>query len=93
MKSLKLFSAESLFLSLISLGKMKQGIRNSICFLLAISDLKIVSREYLGASDLPVLQVFNIDELGTIVIISENKDFKFATIQAVTLSLEHFNNA
>lgn len=92
MQNLSVFSLKSLFFSLTSLGKTRQAIRKIICIFLAIVNLKILPREFLGPSNLPGTPALDISELVEIVIVNEDKDLKFIAFQVVTLSLKGFNN-
>lgn len=78
MKNLRVFYLKNFFLSLTFLGKTKQGISSSICFFLAIVNLKVVAREFFGLLNLFKIQALDINELVKIVTINENKNLKFA---------------
>lgn len=86
------FSAKSLFFSLTSLGKTRQGSCSSICLFLARVYWKIVLKEFLGPSNLPATKGFGIYKLVKIVIIGGDKNPKFATLHLITPSFKGFNN-
>lgn len=70
MENLGVSSSESLFLGLASLGEGGQGI-SSISLSLAIIDLKVVPREFLGSPDLLAI---GIHESTKVVVVGEDED-------------------
>lgn len=78
MKSFSILISECFFLNLASLQEVKQGISSSICFVLTVINLKMVSRELLDPADLLKAQALSIHEIAKVVIIGKDKDFIFA---------------
>ncbi len=60
---------------------------------LTIIDSKVVSRKLLGPADLARAQTLGIYELMEVVMVSDNKDFVFATFEVMAPSLKSFNNS
>lgn len=52
--------------------------------------MQMVFRKFLGRSDLPETQALTIHESSEIVEVGEDKHFKFAAFQVITLSLKGF---
>ncbi len=92
MKNLGVLSSKGLLLGLASLGEARQGISGGISLSLAIVDSKVVSREFLGSSDLPGTQALGIHESAEIVIVGEDEDLVFEALQVVAPSLEGLND-
>ncbi len=93
MENLGVFISESLFFSLASLGEARQGISRNISLSLTIIDLKVVSRELLGPTDLTRAQAFHIQKSTEVIMVSKDKDLLFAALQVVAPSLKGFNNS
>ena len=93
MKNLSILIFECFFFSLASFEEAKQSISLSISFFLIIIDLKVVSREFLGPTDLAKAQIFLIHKLTKVVIVSKDEDLVFAAFQVVASSLKSFNNS
>ena len=91
-KNLGILISESFFLGLASLGEARQGINRSICLSLIIIDLKVVSRELLGPTDLARAQALHIYESTEVIIVSKDEDLVFAAFQVVAPSLKNLNN-
>ena len=74
--SLKIF----FFIELIKtlLRKAKQCVYYSICFILTIINLKIVTQELFGLTDLTRAKTFYIYKLSEVIIVSKNKELVFA---------------
>ncbi len=82
MENLGVLISGSLFLSLASLGEVRQGISHSISLFLMIIDLEVILREFLGPVDLTRAQAFCIHELIEIIMVSKDKDFIFVAFLA-----------
>ncbi len=78
MKNLRVLSLEDLFLGLASLREAKPGVNSNISFSLAIIDLQVILREFLGSLDLFGNQALDIRQLVKIVVVNKNKDLVFA---------------
>lgn len=79
MENLRAFSLKTLFVSLTSLRKARQGISNSISLSPTIIDLKVVLRELLGLMDQAGVQVLYIHESTKVTMVNKNKNLIFAT--------------
>lgn len=77
-KRYEIFSSENFFSSFTFLDKMRQSIGSYFIFNLTVIGLKIIQKNFLGLLDLPETKAVNIHKLLNIVIISENKNCKFA---------------
>ncbi len=93
MENLGVFISKTLFLGLVSLGEVRQGISCNISFSLMIIDLEVVSREFLSTADLTRAQTFYIHELTEVIMVSKDKDLVLAAFQVVAPSLKSFNDS
>ncbi len=86
-------TAANIFCIIVAfLWEAKQSIGRSISFLLTIIDLEIVSRELLGLVDLTRVQAFYIYQSTEVVIVINDKNLVFATLQVMAPSLESLND-
>lgn len=92
MKNISILILKYFFLSLILLWESRHGISCNISLSLTIVNLKIVTKELLGLTDLTKAQVLCIYELMEVVIINEDKDLVFIAFQVMILSFAYFNN-
>ena len=93
MKDLAILSSEFLLLILVSLKKPQQSICSRICLTLAIVNLVMVSREFLGLADLFRAQAFCIHETMKIIVVRKDENLILATIQIVTPRFEGLDNS
>lgn len=89
-KNLKVLSLQNFFFNLTFLRKIEQDIRSSINISLTITNLKIVSREFLRLLNLFKTQALDIHKLVKIIIVGQDKNLIFAIFQIVIPSLEYF---
>ena len=92
MKDLAILNLEFLFFILAFLEKSRQSICSRICLILAIIDVKIVSRELLGLADLLRVQVFCIHETMKVIVVHKDEKLMLAALQVVAPNLKCFNN-
>ena len=75
MQDFDILGLEDLFLFYILLRILKQGINSFIGFTLAIIDLKVVSKEFLGLTDLSRAQTLNIYKSLKVFIVEKHENF------------------
>ena len=80
MKNLGVLSSKGLFLGLVSLEKVRQGISGGIGFSLVIVNRKVVPREFLGPLDLTGTQTVGIHKSAEIVIVGEDEDLVYVAL-------------
>lgn len=73
------FGAESFFLLNTPLRILRQGIRNSICLILVIINLKELIRKFLSVADLFGAQTLYFKKLFEVIIIGKHKNFMLRT--------------
>ena len=78
MKNLDILSLKLFFLIMTPLREMKEGVYSSISLASMVVDLKMVSKKFLGPSNLIRAQTFYIHELTKVVIIDQDKDIILA---------------
>ena len=78
MKDLAILSSELILLILASLGKLRQSICNRICLALAIIDLKVITKELLGPTDLSGAQALCIHELTEVIMVRKDENLMLA---------------
>ena len=93
MENLEVFISKSLFFGLTSLREVKQGISCNISLSLAIIDFKMVLKKLLSLADLTRTQILYIHELAEVIMVSKDKDFKFAVFQVKAPSFENLSNS
>lgn len=91
-RDLGIFVSENVFFIAILLRVMKESIMNSISFILAIIDLKIISQQFLGPVNLLKTYAFYIHRMTEIVIVHGNENIMFAIFQVMLPSLQDFEN-
>lgn len=77
MKDLSILISEYFFFGMTFLRKVREDINYSIDSFLTIIDLNMVSREFLGLSDLMRIQAFYIYKFVEVIIVNKNKDLIF----------------
>lgn len=92
MKNLSIFISEYCFFSLVSLGKVRQGISRRISLSLTIINLEVVSKEFLYPADLIRTRNFCIYEFAKGILDNKNKHLVLATFQVMAPSLESLND-
>ena len=75
MQDFNVLCSEGVFFLSVPLGVSKQGISSSVSFALTIIDLEMVTREFLGPTDLPGAQTLRIHELSEVVMVGKHEDF------------------
>ena len=93
MKDLAILSLELIFFILALLEKSRQSICSRICLALAIIDLKVITRELLGPTDLSGAQALCIHETTEVIMVRKDKNLMLAAFQIVTPRLEGFDNS
>ena len=93
MKDLAILSFELIFFILSFLKKSQQSIYSFICLVLAIIDLKMVSKELLGQIGLLGAQTPCIYKTTEIIMVHHDKNLMFAAFQVVIASFKCFNNS
>ena len=78
MKDLAILSSELIFLILALLMKPRQSIYSCICLALAIIDLKVITRELLGPTDLSGAQALHIYESTEFIMIRKDENLMLA---------------
>ena len=79
-KDLIVFSLKLFFLIEAFLRKAKQCNGYSICFILTIINLKMVTKKLLSATDLKGPQIVYIYKLLKVILVSKNKNLVFAAL-------------
>ena len=79
MKNSAILSLELILLILASLGKPQQSICSRICLALAIINLKVITRELLGPTNLFGAQTLCIYESTEVIMVCKDEDFMLAT--------------
>lgn len=80
MKNLDILVLEYFFLKLTLPWKLRQGIICHISSLLTIVDLKIVTKELLGLTNLTGARTFCIYELTRVDMVRKDENFVFAVL-------------
>ena len=75
MKNFDVLSAEDLFFLNTPLRVTKKSIGSSVCLVLAIINLEVVTRKFLNPADLSRAQTLCFHELSEVVIVGKNEDF------------------
>lgn len=89
---LHVFGLGLFILILIPLKKTKESVCSSIGFSLLIINPKVILREFLGPTDLTRAQALGVYESTQVIMVGEDEDFIFATLQLVTLEFKSFND-
>ena len=71
MQDFDVFGVEGVFFLKTLLKVSRQGISSSVSFALAIVDLELVAREFLGSADLPGAQTFRLHEPMEVDVVGE----------------------
>ena len=79
MKDLAILSLELFFFIRASLKKLWQSICSHICLTLAIVDLKMVLREFLGPENLPGAQTLRIYETTEVIVGCKDENLMVTT--------------
>ena len=93
MKDLAILSSELILLILALLGKPRQNSYSRICLALAIINLKVITRELLGPTDLSGAQALCIHELTEVIVVRKDENLMLAAFQVVTPCLEGFDDS
>ena len=93
MKNSAILSSELILFILASLGKSRQSICSRIRLALAIIDLKVITRELLGPTDLSGAQALCVHESAEVIMVRKDKNLIFAAFQIVTPRLKGFDNS
>ena len=93
MKDLAILSSKLIFLILISLKNLWQGIYSYIYLALVVIDLEIVLRELLGQMNLSGAQTFYIHKTTVVIMVYEDKNLMLAAYKVIALCLENFDNS
>ena len=78
MEDLDVLDAEGVFLFCTLLGVLRQGISNFVSLALTIIDSEVVTREFLGPTDLPEAQTLCVHESTKVVVVCKDEDLVFA---------------
>ena len=79
MEDSDILGVEDIFLLYTLLRVLRQGISSSVSFALTIIDLKVVTREFLGLTNLFGAQTLYVHESMKVVMVCKDEDFVFAT--------------
>ena len=77
-EGLDVLDVEGVFLFCILLRVSRQGISSSISIALTIINLEVITREFLGTTDLPGAQTLRIHKLTKVVMVCKDEDLVFA---------------
>lgn len=72
-----ILSLELIFFILTFIKKSQQNIYSYICFVLAIVDLKVILKKFLGLAIKPEARIFYIYKVTKIIVIYKDKHFVF----------------
>ncbi len=78
MKNLSILIFKYFSLGLTFLREVKQSISCSISFFQIIINLEVISREFLSLTDLAKTQIFCMNKLTGVIMVSKNEDLVFA---------------
>ena len=92
MQNLDILGSEGFFLLCTLLRIMRQSINCSICFILAIIDLIVVTREFSNLVNLFGAQTLCVHEPMEVVVVGEYEDLVLAAFQIVSPGLKNLNN-
>ena len=79
MKDFDVFGTEGVLFLNTFLRISSQGIGSSICLVLTVIDLEVVSRKFLSPADLLGAQTLHVHESTKVIVVYKNEDLVFAT--------------
>ena len=92
MQDFDVFCSKGVFFLSVPLGISRQGISSSVSFALMIIDSEVVTREFLGPTDLSGAQTLCVHKSSEVVMVGKHEDFISRALQVVLPRLESLNN-
>ena len=93
MNNSAILNSELILLILTSLGKPRQRICSCICLALVIINLKVITRELFGPTDLSGAQALRIYELTEVIKVRKDENLMLAAFQIVTPRLDGLDDS